>query len=190
MIDLSKASVIGEGNERICYQHPNNKSKVIKITKSDVKSRKQNEIDSIYYKYLQVKGIDFSHLAICYGYEKTNLGNGLVFENISNEDNSKIFTFEDILKNKSLDYNVLKTMLDNLANYLMDNKILFVDVGLSNLICKKDTNGEYKLIIIDGLGSRHLGLKFWLYRNFLFLAKIKIDKQIKKLYASFEKMVK
>ena len=190
MIDLTNAIKIGEGNERVCYEHPNDNSKVIKVTKQNIKSREQNKIDNVYYKYLQEKDIDCSHLPSCYGYIKTTLGEGLIFDKISNYDGSDAFTFEYMLRHNLLEYEIQKKILNDLVEYIVDNNILFIDVSLPNIICHKDIEGKYRLVIIDGLGSRHLGLKFWLYRNFSFLAKRKIEKQIKKLYENFEKLPK
>ena len=189
MINLTNAVEIGEGNERICYEHPKDNSKVIKITKKGVKSRKQNKIDMVYYKYLEKKAIDCSHLPLCYGYLQTTLGEGVVFDKVSN-DHSDTFTFEYIVMNNLLDKQIQKKILNDLVEYIVTNNILFIDVSLSNLICYRGPEGKYKLMIVDGLGSRHLGLKFWIYRNFTYLAKRKIGKQIKKLYANFEKLEK
>ncbi len=190
MIDLTNALQIGEGNERVCYGYPNDNSKVIKVTKQNVKSREQNKIDSVYYKYLENKDVDYSHLPLCYGYIKTTLGDGLIFDKISNYDGSDAYTFEYVLKHNLLKYESQKKILNDLVEYIVDNNILFIDVSLSNLMCYKDVEGKYKLVIVDGLGSRHLGLKFWFYRNFSFLTKRKIKKQMKKLYANFEELVK
>ncbi len=190
MIDLNNALKVGEGTERVCYEHPNDNSKVIKVTKKGVKSREQNKIDSVYYKYLEEKNVDFSHLPLCYGYIRTTLGNGLIFDKVSNYDGSDIYTFEYVLKYNLLENEIQKKILRDLVEYIVDNNILFIDVSLPNIVCHKDIEGKYRLVIIDGLGSRHLGLKFWLYRNFSFLAKRKIEKQIKKLYENFEKLPK
>ena len=189
MIDLTNAIKIGEGNERVCYAHPNDDLKVIKVTKEGIKSREQNKIDSIYYAYLEKENIDCRYLPLCYGYAETNLGQGLIFDKILNDDGSETFTFEYVLKHKFLNKEAGEKILSDLVQYIVENNILFIDVSLSNLICHRDIEGKYRLFIVDGLGSRHLGLKFWFYRNFLFLSRKKIEKQIKKLYSNFDELV-
>ena len=52
--------------------------------------------------------------------------------------------------------------LNILQQSLEDNKIVFADVSESNILCRRDEHGDYRLVIIDGLGTRHLGLKFWM----------------------------
>ena len=52
--------------------------------------------------------------------------------------------------------------LKSLQQFLEVNTIVFADVSESNILCCRDERGDYRLVIIDGLGTRHLGFKFWL----------------------------
>ena len=69
-------------------------------------------------------------------------------------------------------------MLSELYAYLYRHAIIFADVGLNNLVCHKQNN-NWHLTIIDGLGARRMGLKFFLYRKIHLLARMKLQRQWK-----------
>lgn len=181
MIDLTNAINIGEGNSRICYLNPKDTSKIIKIEKDKNSEdyKPNNKIEDIYMKFLISKNKDLSQLPQYYGLIETNFGYGVVFDKIENFDKSKVFSFREAIEEEFLSNEIAGKLLFELINYLRDNIILFVDISFDNILCKKTIEG-YKLIIIDGLGSRKLKINFWLYMKFEFLAKRKVLKQTKK----------
>lgn len=171
---------IGKGNERICYLHPSDPNKIIKVPYAGGSYRNQNQIEKIYFKFLEKENINFSHLARCFEWYRTMEGNGLVFEKISNYDGSKIQTLEDILKTQRYSRSFFDPLIDELATYLAQNNIVFADISMSNILCQKISNSSYRLVIIDGLGSRHLGFKFWLTCHVMMYRKYRTAHQIKK----------
>ncbi|RDE18752.1 hypothetical protein DV711_14110 [Motiliproteus coralliicola] len=187
-IELTEDLYLSEGNERVSYIHPMDSSKIIKIEKKGNKSRHQNDLDYFYFKLLEKKRVDLSHITSCYGWVETNFGKGVVFDRVSNYDNSKELTLEDVIKEGALPKCELEILLDTLKNYLVDNKILFVDVSLKNVLLKKEAEDKNKLIIVDGLGARRFGLKFFLQRNIETLLINKTNKQWNKLMRTYKKL--
>ena len=185
---LSDSLFIGKGNERLCYIHPEDATKVIKIAHKHQNARNQNAIEAIYNDYLEKRGIDFSHLTRCYGWIDIGETQGLVFDRVINSDGSKLFSLSQSITEHILDLDYHKKLLKDLENYLQDNCIIFADVSLDNVMCAKQKDGSYKLIIVDGLGARRLGLKFWLYRHVMIYTKYKLKHQWKKVMQNFNNL--
>jgi len=76
---------IGVGQERACYQYPDEDGKVIKIQKGE--SDKQTRRELTLYKNLARRGMnDFEHIPRYYGMAATNLGEGFVVDKIADYD--------------------------------------------------------------------------------------------------------
>lgn len=186
-IKLNEDILIAQGGEKICYTHPADSNKVIKI------ARKNNKIlilEDIYMRYLKKHDKSFSHLPVYYGKINTNLGNGLVYERVLDYDNKESKSFKYYIANRLISYEIQRELIGGLGEYLKNNNILFIDNDLHNIFCKKISKDNYKLIIIDGLGAKRLGFKFWLYRNSKLFTKYKIKKQWKKLKYKYKKDIK
>jgi len=186
-LKLDKSLLLGKGHERLCYIHPEDNTKVIKIAHKELDSRNQNKVESIYYEYLYRTNADLSHIALCYGYVMANDREGLVFDRVLNSDKSIPLTFAEAIKSETISKEYAKLLLDDLKGYLRKNNIIFADVGLDNIMCSKQDNDEYKLVIVDGLGSRRPGLKLWLYTHIPLYAQYKIRIQWNKVIANFNK---
>ena len=77
-IEISTAA-IGQGQERICYRHPHDDSRLIKIQRGE--SDKQTRRDLRLYRDLSRRGMqDYSHIPRFHGFVDTNLGRGFVGE--------------------------------------------------------------------------------------------------------------
>ena len=188
-LDLSRAQLLGSGNERLCYVHPEDPSKVIKVNRKGVKGREQNRIEAVYYRNLRWWEVSFHHLPKCRGWIETSEGKGLMFDRITNADGTAPATFDEALRLGAVTEQEGRQMLKALGAYLLENSILFADVALSNIIYRQSAEGG-KLIIVDGLGSRHCGPKFWLYRNVRLLSRMRIRRQLARLQQNFDTLVK
>ncbi|MCT7512591.1 PhoP regulatory network YrbL family protein [Aliarcobacter cryaerophilus] len=178
-IVLTKELFFASGGERDCYVHPDNNKKLIKIEQNN-KTRNQNELEFLYYNYLEKNKISQEHIAKCYGYVDTNLGKGLVFEKIVNYNGTEALSFSDVISKNLLSDSKELELIEELKNYIFSNNILFVDVGFFNILCQEVEKDKFKLIIIDGLGGRRVGFKFNLYLKSSLFTKYKIKKQWKK----------
>ncbi len=67
---------VGAGQERICYLHPNDATRLIKLQKGD--SDKQTRRELILYAQLARRGMrNYEHIPEYHGRVQTNLGPGL-----------------------------------------------------------------------------------------------------------------
>lgn len=189
MLVLNEELLIAKGNERLCYIHPEDSRKVIKLTHKE-NGRQQNKLEYIYYNYLQKRAVSFQHIAECYGWETIENKRGLLFERVLNYDGSASITLSKAIEEKLLTKEYLEQLLEELRLYLEENTILFVDVGLDNIMCKELKKGVYSLVIIDGLGARRPGFKFWVYRHFLAYAKYKVKSQWPKVQSNVDALWK
>ncbi|PHO16786.1 hypothetical protein CPU12_13860, partial [Malaciobacter molluscorum LMG 25693] len=78
MILLNNIEAIGKGTNRLCFIHPQDENKCIKITYSNDFSESLKEIK--YYKFLQKKNISWKFLVKYYGSVETSLGKGEIFD--------------------------------------------------------------------------------------------------------------
>ncbi|BFU76837.1 PhoP regulatory network protein YrbL [Arcobacter sp. 15-2] len=188
---LNDDLLIAKGSGRACYIHPEDSTKVIKVTYSEEGiSNDQNFIDYEYSKYLRKHKKNLSNLVLSYDFIKTNLGDGLVFDRIMNYDQSSVKSFRYLLAKKIITVEEQKKLLTELNEYLEKEDILFIDNSLTNILCQKDKENNYKLMIVDGLGAKRRGLKFWLYLNCSLYRKYKVKKQWIKLMKSYKKDLK
>jgi hypothetical protein len=186
-LTLDEKSFLAKGGERSCYIHPDDNKKLVKIIHAKENLNQQNELEEIYINYLYKRSVDLSHIAKYYGKASTNLGDGLVYERVLNYDGSEAKSLRYNMVYKTIPLDTLEELLQELKSYLEKNKILFVDTSLTNIFCKKIDTKNYKLIIIDGLGAKRLGFKFWLYRHCKIYTIYKIKRQWAKLMSMYYK---
>jgi len=181
MVFLTEKQFLGKGSERACYLDPRDDKKVIKVIHVSKSTNRQNELDFIYMNDLLKKNCDISSIAKCHGYVDTIIGKGLIFDRILDFDLTPSKSFRYYIAMKLISIDEQKKLLIALKKYLEKNEILFVDTCLTNVFCQKVSPNQFKLIIIDGLGAKRMGLKFWLYRNFSLYVKYKMKRQWSKL---------
>ncbi|NRA19202.1 MAG: hypothetical protein HRU05_01835 [Oceanospirillaceae bacterium] len=178
---LDDKLLLAEGGQRLCYLHPTDSTKIIKILPQRVASDNQNELESVYLGYLLKKGVSFKHLTQCFGYVDTNLGRGLVFERALNSDGTPSMSLKYMMEEKLLSLERQQKLVLELVSYLRENQIIFADMASSNIFCRRDKAGDYSLLIVDGLGARRFNYRFWMYMWIGFYRRSKINKQEKKL---------
>lgn len=155
MLILKEEDFVGKGNERACYLHPEDKNKAVKVTyeNNNRKKSKQTKIEVAYYKKLLKRGLtNWKHLPKFYGEINTNKGKGFVVEIIRDYDGEISKTFAYYLKENGLDK--YKKELADYKQYFLDNKIIF-NFGMmpKNILLRKNSETEFDLVLIDGLGD-------------------------------------
>lgn len=182
-IHLNEDYFIAKGGEKKCFIHPNDNTKVIKVVYN---KSKIGVLEDIYMRFLQKRNIDFYHLPKYYGKVDTNLGDGFVYERILNYDSSEAKSLRYYIANRVISYDLQKKLIDELGLYLEKNNILFVDNHSSNIFCQKLSSDDYRLIVIDGLGAKRLGFKFYLYLCSVMFTKYKVHKQWKRFLGQYK----
>lgn len=179
--------LIGKGGERSCYLHPLDSTKVIKVVFAKGTHNRQNELEHTYFRYLDRKHIDYSHITPCFGYADTDLGKGLIFSRVLNHDGSPSQSLRYVMVHKIISEELQQQLLNDLKIYLESNTILFVDTSLTNIFCQEYETNKYKLVIIDGLGAKRVGFKSWLYRHSKLYTRYKIKRQWTKFMMMYHK---
>ncbi|ADD67201.1 PhoP regulatory network protein YrbL [Denitrovibrio acetiphilus DSM 12809] len=191
ILQLGQNYFLASGHQRMCYVHPHDESKVIKVAKfaeSTVNIKNQNLIDFFYSKIIEDRINDLSHITRCYGWVSTSMGEGLVVDRVQNYDGTPVCSFYDAVLASVLPTELERKLISDLNKYLSVNQLLFVDAVLLNILLQKINADEYKLVIVDGLGARKLTLKYALENAVYPLRKYKITKQALRLIKDYKKV--
>lgn len=175
---LKESDFIGKGNERACYSNPLDTDTCVKVVNR--KHRSQNRIEKYYYSKLKKRNNISPFISEYYGEIETNLGKGLVFEKVTDEDGQSSKSIYALLKSNQISVTEAKKILQTVFNDLYDNAILLGDATKDQILLQKK-NGTYFPKIIDGLGTRRFGLKLFLVSNFKSIARRKLKKRWKTL---------
>jgi len=186
-LHLTEDLLLAKGSERSCYLHPFDNEKVIKIAPEKKGSRNQNTLEAHYHSFLMRSNKNLEYLTHCFGFVETNLGKGLVFTRVLNYDGTASHSLSYMIYHKKVLADTLRENLNSLLSYLSANQILFSDIDCGNVFCKKVNSEEYVFIVVDGLGARRFGYKYWLYLNIGFYRRYKIVKQGLRMKKHFEK---
>lgn len=159
---LTLITLIGSGNERDCYIHPDNPSYCVKVTKPGVIGRRQNEIDMAYFKLLTQRNIVSPHIPVCHGWVETNFGRGIIVDRICRTDFSPAPSVLTAVKTNLITAPEAFQLIDEVFIYAIKNNIVVTDCNLDHLILSEQTDSSFKIAIVDGLGARFMGIKFWI----------------------------
>jgi hypothetical protein len=184
MINLKKQKklLIGKGNERLCYIHPFEDTKVIKITYNKNKTREQNKIEYIYYQILKKRKTDFKYIPKLHNKINTDEGLGLMYENIVNYDGTPSVSLDEALRKKIICRDKALKLAEKLYLNFKKHGIVLGDVSMKNILYQKYTANSSKLVIVDGIGPRRNGIKFFFYIHSIKYSRYKVYKQFKILF--------
>lgn len=153
MIELTDTDIIGEGTRRVCFCHPEDNSRCIKIPKVTRLGVKQQKREVKYYQYLIDKGIPTRRITNYYGSVETNRGTGYIYDLVRDENGEISRQFVDYLKSpdeRSEQYiNVVRT----LEKYFIENRVLFYDLNPWNILCRASSDGQLEPFVTDGVGD-------------------------------------
>jgi hypothetical protein len=145
---------IGEGRNRKCYIHPSDKNLCIKI--SSKKGLRSSNREKRYFKRLHFFGKNMSMISDYKGSIKTDIGEGELFELITDYDGniSKNLKYYLELNNDDINEQIIE-QIEALRVYLVTEYILISDLGSENILLQKDSNNNLKLMAIDGIGDNN-----------------------------------
>ncbi len=149
---LLSGEPIGEGKERICYQHPDFEDRVIKIPNKGRDAQHLREIK--FYADVKDRGLEnLRHVPRFYGLARTNLGEGTVVEKIRDYDGKVSRPISWYIK-QGCDLADFAPYLHEIRVFFFTHKLVFNhDMGSTNLFLRKKSPGESELVAIDGLGD-------------------------------------
>lgn len=183
MIQLSPSLLIGKGTERLCYQHPENPKRCIKVTHNKAHSKQQNEKDAVYYEVLKTRHIPWTHIPQCHGWVETDQGPGLCFDLIQGDTNHTLPSLNQGLEGHMFSLDEIRPALHQLYQYLYQYRIFTSDLRETNIICQPK-GSSWHCFLIDGLGDRDF---IKLAAHSKWLGHLKVDRQWKKFEKRLEK---
>ncbi|CAG9298075.1 PhoP regulatory network YrbL family protein [Celerinatantimonas diazotrophica] len=117
------------------------------------------------------------HIAPCFGWVDTSEGTGLMFQRIYNYDSSASKSLFEVIQNKLLPKSVLDQLIVDLRTFVFKEHILFYDANCSNVLVQEVSKNHYRLVIIDGIGARKNGFKYWFRRHFSHISMMKVHEE-------------
>ncbi|MZI95743.1 hypothetical protein F9817_21400 [Vibrio sp. CAIM 722] len=174
-VNLDTSLLLGAGNERLCFIHPDNELLCIKVTKPGVFHRSQNVIEQQYFNYLKEQNVPFTYLPEYHGVVETNYGTGLVFDRVVDCDIRPAQRLDKMLAEKQISSAQASHVIEELQHYLLKYGIMVGDINPDQILVKTE-NKSLKPYIIDGVGPRRLGMKSFIYTRVGFMARYKLRK--------------
>ena len=143
---------IGKGKERVCFVHPDDPQKAIKISIGNVSEQSRREIK--FYKKLKKRdGNNDPHIPRFYGLCETSLGQGIVVDLIRDQQGEISRPLNWYLA-EGYPIEDFEPYLDELKNSFLQNLIIFNhDMTIGNLLFQKVSATSARLVAIDGLGD-------------------------------------
>ena len=181
MIQLNEVHYIGEGDIRVCYEHPHDKTLCIKVPRPET-TRAYTEKELLYFKKLSKRSKEKFSYPFYSDFHKeveTNYGLGQVFDLVRDEANGDISkTLEFYLTHESaITDSQIEAALELLRAQMIKHRVFTRDLRARNICCKIKKDGTIELIIIDGIGHRD----FFPFADWLtYFSKKKIDRTFTK----------
>jgi hypothetical protein len=169
IIRLSHLSPFARGQMRICFVHPHDAAKCIKVASEDGKKRiKRARWRTLLFPWsLPILGQrEFAecrclfesgdekirrHIPRHFGFADTDLGRGAIFELIRNADGSIAPTLREKIKRGDAP----SAALDEFRVFLREGRLWnWNDPGPGNVLCARLVGGGERLFVIDGLEQR------------------------------------
>lgn len=145
-----KPFLIGHGTERACYHSPENPAFVIKLSPKHFSKQTRRELK--YFKFLQKKGVPFTHLPQYKGQVQVEGYIGFEQGAIVNTDGSLSQTLEQYFQTHAKDSVDLDKLLEELYQYMYRYNIVPCDLNKTNVLIQFTPNGP-KLVLVDGIGN-------------------------------------
>jgi len=200
VVHLDPDSLIGKGGERLCFIYPDDENKVVKVLKEtsgiykfptyESLIRNDNVIDFLYYSFISENLTDHSHIVKCHGWVLTNFGTGLVVDRVVNFDGSTPLNMREAVVAGLVDKPTAMKLLKEVARYLVENKIVFADAKLKNMLLVRTDKHNFHLTIVDGLGVRKLDLKGWFHTSMPLVRYFRVRSQARKLFKEYIKLLR
>ncbi len=170
MIILKDMAWFDQGANRVCYRHPDDPAKMLKVVKPWKRAR-MKRMEAPWYKrlrpascfddnvqefrafrYLEANPSAALYFPRCYGMIPTDLGEALCVEYIgSGEPDGGSLSLEAYLKRFGFT-DEIRAALDDLATFLYRNLIVTRDLRGFNIMVRRREQGV-SLVIVDGLGN-------------------------------------
>lgn len=176
MLQLSLREPFAKGGNRLCFVHPDHADRCIKVRRPDFTLEELRRKKGGFKRLLPLRHFDdnreeyevitdlhsrhgdavFDVISRCYGFEPTDLGDGLVLELVrdANGEISRNLKAQIWRQGWTED---CEAALKVFARRWLELGIPSRNLLLHNILAQKDPDGRvYRLVVIDGLGSPNI----------------------------------
>lgn len=179
---LSAAQPFAKGGNRLCFVHPENPQRCIKVRRPDFtledlrrskgfpkNLRPLSSFDDNLEEYNVMNKLDqrfgeqlYRHVSRCHGFVDTDLGPGLQSELVRNQDGTIAYSMKQHLAEKGMTADLVRA-LDQFCDFWETLCIPSRQLLTHNIVAQCDAEGEVsRLVAIDGLGDPTLIPSHWL----------------------------
>lgn len=154
-VSLSAQQFVAEGTDRKCFRHPHKANLCIKVLHPERRSgRFWRELN--YYSSLRRRDADFQHLTRFHGLIETNLGKGALFDLVLDDDARVSKSLDHYLALNDRSFNAwIIDEIERLKQDFYQQWIVFHDLNPTNILVKRLSFDEFRLVVIDGIGHNH-----------------------------------
>ena len=182
VIELNGAIPFASGDNRLCFRHPDYPDRCIKVLREG-RARSLHASSPLYKRAMREAYFDDNrrefqayqqpaivrcamtydcHVARCFGWVKTTLGDGLVTDFIADSEGMPAQTLEAYLGLHGLDERA-RNAVEQFCQFLRESLVLTKNLMPHNLVLADD-GSTLRLVLIDGLGlstvlplAKHIG---------------------------------
>lgn len=175
MIQIEQLTLLGQGTQKLVYQHPEDSDKVIKLMRpenatADGGRASQHPIRSNRHQgiYRQFRRELLQYLQLCknnyaqkqfifpietvYGFISTDKGLGLVTEKIISP-NGESLTLENLV-NQGLFGDEQKKALDQFFDDCCNYHVVFGEVNVGGIMYTESRQNRPEFVLVDGIGEK------------------------------------
>ena len=181
MLFLSKHQPFAEGTKRRCYVHPDDPDLCVKVPSGQGAGHKQlaeQQLELEDHALLQQRNFPalLERIPRFEGTVATDLGQRIVSQLFHDADGSISRNLGELISEQGLTPDLAKAV-DDLKQWLRDQRLLTRDTGPHNVVAIRLAKGEWKLVIIEGLVNRKFG---WLTRSLRWFADYMLGRELRK----------
>lgn len=166
-IILSELFLLGKGHHKAAYWYPGKPDLCIKIPYETPDYDLEREL--AYRRVRKKRNLPSSLLTEYYGTVATNLGTGYVFERMTDYNGNPSISLTDFLgscNGNPEKEHFISQMLKKLYKDELEEEIITSDTNPDNFYLQETAPGEFRLRIIDNIGS-HAHIPLLYYVSFL-----------------------
>jgi len=156
MIYIDESYLVGKGHHREVYRHPENDKLCIKLVFDGHDDSSEIQSEKSYYKHLQKRSVSWDMLPQYHGDVTTNLGEGTVFDLVTDNNNevSKTLAYYFASSERTqANFNDLVKTLNSFKHYLLEQRVITKGLAPRNIVCQCNDSKITKLYVVDNIGN-------------------------------------
>ena len=202
MIRLKETEPFGVGGRRLCFAHPDNPDRCVKVLRTDedrairlkrfslIPAWARRVYDNNAHERIELGKIEkragaamSRHFPRCHGVVQTDLGPGLELDLVRDHDGKISRSLRELLSNGHR-LESFREAFDAFGEFLYEQVILTRNLLDHNLVAQDHGNGTWTIKLIDGMGDpAWLPLARW----FRFFGRRKVGKRLAVAWARLQR---